>query len=75
MLNKLSNELLDIIITECKKEENQTKLKSFIIDPIICYTMDKLYPYIFITIAVFILIIVIFILIIAYIFSNKSEIK
>ncbi len=59
MIGKLTNEILEKIIFELKKDENQEQLKTYIIDPIICYILDRLYPYIFITSAIFILILLI----------------
>lgn len=59
MLGKFTNELIQKIIFEFKKEENQEQLKAHIIDPIICYILDRLYPYIFITSAIFILLLLI----------------
>ena len=59
MLGKFTNELIQKFIFEFKKEENQEQLKAHIIDPIICYILDRLYPYIFITSAIFILLLLI----------------
>lgn len=59
MLGKFTNELMEKIIFEFKKEENQEQLKTHIIDPTICYILDRLYPYIFITSAVFIILLLI----------------
>ena len=59
MIGKLTNEILEKIIFELKKDENQEQLKTYIIDPIICYILDRLYPFIFITSAIFILILLI----------------
>lgn len=55
MLGKLTRELIETIIFEFKKNENQEQLKVHIIDPVICYILDRLYPYIFISSAIFIL--------------------
>ncbi len=59
MLGKFTNELIQKFILEFKKEENQEQLKTHIIDPIICYILDRLYPYIFVTSAIFILLLLI----------------
>ena len=59
MLGKLTSEIIQKIVFELKKEENQEQLKTYIIDPIICYILDRLYPYIFVTSAIFILILLI----------------
>lgn len=59
MLGKFSTEIIQKLIFEFKKDENQEQLKTHIIDPIICYILDRLYPYIFITSAIFILLLLI----------------
>lgn len=56
IFSRLTNETIDIIVKEYQRAENQEKIKMFIIDPIIYYILDCLYPYIFITAALFILI-------------------
>ena len=56
MLCKLTEELLEKIINEVKKPENMSKIHNNIIDPLIHYTFDKLYPYILISSIVFFLI-------------------
>jgi hypothetical protein len=58
--DKLTSNLFETIIRECKKPDNQNKLKTYILDPSICYILDKIYPYIFITCAIFIIFIIIF---------------
>ena len=42
---KLTSNLINKFIDEMKKEENNTKLKTYVIDPCINHIMDKLYPY------------------------------
>ena len=68
MMNKLKEDLTDIIINHINDTENNKKIKSNIIDPIIIYIFDKFYPYLVITLSVilimFILILCIFVLII-----------
>jgi len=59
MLGKFTNELMHKLIFEFKKDENQEQLKTHIIDPIICYILDRLYPYIFVSAAIFILLLLI----------------
>ena len=61
MFSKLVKELIDKFILEFKKNENQDQLKIHIIDPIICYIFDRLYPYIFITSAIFVILFLILI--------------
>tara|TARA_Y100000310_G_C20393413_1_gene673917 strand:+ start:522 stop:758 length:237 start_codon:yes stop_codon:yes gene_type:complete len=67
-LQDLSSQLIDKFTTEVKKKENLNKIQQSLLDPLIKYTIQCIYPYI-ITISVifiltFILAIAIFILII-----------
>ena len=55
LLKQLTNELLEKIILEIKKEENMTKIQLNFIDPIIHYTFHRLYPYILISSIIFLL--------------------
>lgn len=55
MLEKFSNEIIQKAINEFNKEENQAKLKTNIIDPIVYYILDRLSPYILVASSVFIL--------------------
>ena len=45
MISKITNELLDSLMIECKKEENINKLKINILNPIIYYIFWKIYPF------------------------------
>lgn len=56
MICKLTNELLEKIIVEIRKPENMSKIHINIIDPLIHYTFEKLYPYILISSIIFFLI-------------------
>lgn len=56
MIGKLTNDVIQIVLEECKKEDNKQQIKTYIIDPLICYILDRIYPYIFITATIFILI-------------------
>ncbi len=71
MIGKITNELIQKIICEFKKENNQEQIKTQIIEPIICYIMDKMYPYIFITTAVFIILLLIALSILFLIIREK----
>lgn len=59
MLGKFTNELINKFIQEFNKDENQEQLKTKVIDPIVYYVLDKLYPYIFVTSIIFILLLLI----------------
>ncbi len=69
MINKITTNVFEIILKEIKKTENQTKIKTFILDPAICYILDKIYPYIFITCTIFIIFIMIFLYLLYLIFK------
>jgi uncharacterized membrane protein len=60
---KLTNSIINKFIDEMKKEENNEKLKTYVIDPCICHIMNKFYPYLIISAIIFILIFLISILI------------
>ena len=59
MIGKFTDELVQKIIFELKKEETQEQFRTHLLDPAICYVMDRLYPYIFITSAIFILLLLV----------------
>jgi hypothetical protein len=71
VVGKLTTEIIEKFVYEFKKNENQEKLKAHVIDPVICYFIDKLYPYIFITSTIFILTFVIAILILFLIIKSN----
>ena len=62
MLQTLTNEFLDKILIEIKKNENMNKIHNNIIDPLVNYTFKKIHPYI---LTLFIILILIFLIIIA----------
>ena len=55
VISNLTRQLLDQFITEIKKEENKTRIKEEILNPIIQYSVGQIYPYMVITVAIFIL--------------------
>jgi hypothetical protein len=57
-LVNLTSEVINTLLIEAKKEENICRIKRTIMDPLIDYTFQKLYPYIVITSILFILIFV-----------------
>ena len=71
MLGKFTNELINKLIIEFQKTENQEKIITHIIDPTIYHILDRLYPYIFFTSAIFILILLIAISILLLIIREK----
>lgn len=55
MIPKLTSELLDKVIEELKKPENMSKIHLGVIDPLIHYTFNRLYPYIIVSSIIFLL--------------------
>ena len=49
MINKLKKDLIDVIIKNFNDSENNDKIKSNIVDPLIIYIFDKFYPYLIIS--------------------------
>ena len=72
MFGKLTSEILNKVIIEFKKPENQELLITNIIDPAIYHILDRLYPYLFFTSAIFILILLIAISTLFLIIKNKG---
>ena len=65
MISKITNELLDSLIIECKKEKNIDKLKINILNPIIYYIFWKIYPFfIILFIILFVILIIIIIMLV-----------
>jgi hypothetical protein len=68
MVEKITKDLLNRIIIEIKKEENQKKIETDILNPILIKFSNRIYPYIKIVFSIFILnfllVLIIFILII-----------
>ncbi len=61
MLGKITTNLLDKCFVEFNKDENQEKIKSNVIDPIIEYIKKRVQPYIIFIIFLFILMILLMI--------------
>ena len=55
MLPGVTKSLLEKIIVEVQKEENMTKVKGHIINPLLQYCYSRLYPYFLIITIVFML--------------------
>lgn len=71
MFGKVSSGIIRHLIEELKKEDNQNKLKTHCIDPLIYHILDKLYPYIIITFVIFVLILlIVFLLLLMAMRSN-----
>lgn len=59
ILNKLSCDLLNNLLTELKKNNNIEKIQVHLIEPLLQYSFSKLYPYILITSIIFFLIFIV----------------
>lgn len=55
LIKKITNELLDKFINELRRPENLNKYQKFLLDPLIKYTFNKIYPYILILTIIFFL--------------------
>jgi hypothetical protein len=73
MIQKLTADLLYKCINELKKEENQTKINTNIVKPIISNLTSKLYPYMVILFIMYILILILIISILIIILLNKKK--
>ena len=55
MLKQLTSELLDKFIIEIKNKHNLQKIQINLIDPLIDYTFQRLYPYVIVITIIFFL--------------------
>tara|TARA_B100000524_G_scaffold255569_1_gene138414 strand:- start:333 stop:557 length:225 start_codon:yes stop_codon:yes gene_type:complete len=62
-ISSFISDIIDKIIIEIKKDKNMSKLESNLIDPLIKYTFQKLYPYLALASIIFLLIFILAILI------------
>jgi hypothetical protein len=76
MVEKLTKNLLNRIITEIKKEENQKRIEVEILNPILFNFLNRIYPYFRIVFAIFILnFILVLTIFILLIIINKNSIS
>jgi uncharacterized integral membrane protein len=75
MAEKITKDLLNRIITEIKKEENQKKIENDIINPILIKFSNKIYPYLRIVFSIFILNFLLVLIIFILIICNSKKIK
>ena len=68
-------ELLEKCILEVKKEENMQKIHTNIMDPLIDYILQRLYPYIMVTCFMFILMLVFLVLVFIMVFRSTGIIN
>jgi hypothetical protein len=72
-ITSLTNEILEKILLEIRKKENIEKIHSHVIDPLVNYTFQKIYPYVIITSIVFLLTFLIAIIILLLIIRNNFK--
>ena len=63
MINELTNTLLEKVIKNLNTTENIKKLQDTLVDPLISYTYNRIYPYLMLIIIIFILTFILVILI------------
>jgi hypothetical protein len=71
----IGNELLEKCIIEIKKQENMNKLHTNVLDPLIDYILQRLYPYIMVTCIMFLLMLVFLILLFIMLFRTTGIIN
>ena len=73
-MDKICNQAKDIIYNEIKKEENQAKLQKEVLDPIVKYIGERLYPSILLasTILCLFAIIILYTLFLIYRINNNK---
>lgn len=72
MVEKITKDLLNRIITELKKEENQKKIENEILNPILIKFSNKIYPYVKILFSFFILNFILILIILILIICNSN---
>jgi hypothetical protein len=68
----IGNELLEKFIIELKKKENVEKIHSNILDPLIDYIIQRMYPYIMVSCIIFLLILIFLILVSIMLFRTNG---
>jgi hypothetical protein len=71
----IGNELLEKCIIEIKKQENMEKLHTNVMDPLIDYMLQRLYPYIMVTCIMFILMLIFLVLVFIMVFRSTGLIS
>lgn len=54
-ISQFTKEILDKVLIELNKKESQTKIQQNLIEPLILYSFNRLYPYILLIAIIFIL--------------------
>ena len=55
MLSDIFNDIIDKLILEINKNENIAKIQKSLVDPLIKYSFNKIYPYLIIISIIFLL--------------------
>jgi len=71
LVNNITKQIIDNVIVEIKREENMDKIKLNIIDPIIHYSIERIYPFIIFSGAVFVLTLLVAIVILIILIRGK----
>tara|TARA_B110000208_G_C11744364_1_gene421148 strand:- start:760 stop:975 length:216 start_codon:yes stop_codon:yes gene_type:complete len=67
MIEKFTTEILDKIVIEVKNKKNLEKINDNIVEPMIYYLLQKIYPYIIFLVILIIIIILLLILLLVII--------
>jgi hypothetical protein len=73
MLGPMTEQLIDQLLTEIKKDETQEKIKCGVVDPLIQYLHSKVYNYLQFLGVLMGLMILLLLLILYYVWSRNSE--
>lgn len=75
MINQIgpvAQNTFDVFCSEFRKDENQHKIKVYVIDPLIKHIADKLQPYVMTTICAFVIFFLLIIIILILLIKNNS---
>ncbi len=68
----IGSELLEKCIIEIKKQENMDKIHTNVLDPLIDYILQRLYPYIMVTCIMFLLMLIFLVLLFIMLFRSSG---
>ena len=71
MFHSLYQEIIHLVIEECTTKENQDKIKTRLIDPLLYHILHQMYPYLFFTTIIFVLLLTLLSLILYFILRMK----
>jgi hypothetical protein len=71
-MDELASQSIDLCISEFEKDTNKTKLKQHILNPIIKYIGNEIWPYIVFTTALLVFLFILLIIILYYIIKVKN---